>query len=691
MSLKDLAPVPGEEQTLDLTRQIAGRDRDLVEPEVENDLVSLLEVGRLANREMDDGLLLRIVAAALGCDSALQHVLNRAPTPRNYGQPSAVVGASTALRLRVANGLTGNLPRVAYLRAFPAAIERGGLQAAKTAERVPAGYWPSLINAAISSLGTGSLKTGAALAVATVLVGNRSLEAEARRHLGLYQSWGATSVIGHGSAPGEIAVLARVGDAAVAAHEGRVPIDYARRRILASEILSERDWMVVARMSGFRPIADDLPRARLLASTIFGGANLDLRADKDTWRFVRILPHTVFFRLVEHLEGTLREAEIDEPLLWDPEPDPLVDLAREGRSILSQTTKTMRQVATELGTSPGALTAALAMNARTLAEELGATRGAIRHDVSTADIVAGFQGGQTVREVADRVGATKDRVRGILHTLGVPTPIGRKTLEIDRDWLITKYATSSFNEIARELGVSPPVVTRQARQYGIVPRIGTPSHVAVLRPEADSLELPEPLRAALACPNGKVRTARFVSLAFFVSFVEAAQELGAGPAVLSTQIKALEGCVGERLVARPSKKLRNAMRFTQTGELLCKQGAQFFGVVLPEPLLEPVAQVADSLQGLRVLRLAVLCDAAGSIAQAARMIGRHEWSVANSITRWEARFGLNLLRWDFVAGSCELTEVGLLAWAQWQCRATIKATSPRLFEVATTPDRLTLQ
>lgn len=92
-------------------------------------------------------------------------------------------------------------------------------------------------------------------------------------------------------------------------------------------------------------------------------------------------------------------------------------------------------------------------------------------------VLAAFQAGRTVAQIAAAEGLRRVQVGRILTKHGVSYPGSRPPLDptitarlVDAAWLAAEYATKSAVQIARELGVTPTRVRNALERAGIARR-----------------------------------------------------------------------------------------------------------------------------------------------------------------------------------------------------------------------------
>lgn len=450
------------------------------------------------------------------------------------------------------------------------------------------------------------------------------------------------------------------------------PIDYGRRRKLAADaILIEReDWARVCAAAGI-PTGGvlRLNQSRLwLWETLTGGLPHDAPA---TLRpssaglgayhsFVLRLPARALALLDAHARRVLDENGCaDEPLLWSP-PIHWTDVVEElpgcDPDSLDHTKVTAllwrnlppRDVAATLGTTidhvrvvarrhPWFARSPRVPNQRTpLPDELGG-------DGLRALVV---DQRRTLRSLADEFGVSRQAVRHALEREDIPVPpaYSHPTYDIDPAWLRAQYVDRcrTLPDIAAEMGAAPTTVARLARQHGIVLRgRGDASHAASMSaPE----HLPQPLAKALLGQGGILRVRRFQVFARARSLGHGGRLLGVGQTVLLTQLTKLEEACGGGLIVRSPRGVA-AQQLTALGRRLLAQADDHLGLnpeappVLPEPL---AAALSRRDADRRIGRFRVAASKA-SIAAGAVDLGIDLYTLDGTIRCLEAAVGGLLL------------------------------------------------
>jgi molybdenum-dependent DNA-binding transcriptional regulator ModE len=176
---------------------------------------------------------------------------------------------------------------------------------------------------------------------------------------------------------------------------------------------------------------------------------------------------------------------------------------------------------------------------------------------------------QSLDVIASNVGVSKTVIKQLATAYGLELrPSGPKVKHIfDRNWLVKQYVDKqrSLPDIAAEVGVASLTVGRWLAKYAIPARAPGPgTHSAALAAITASRRAPEILRPALTTPAGWRRLHRFEASMKYPTLTIAAKHLGLNRAALCLQIARIEEALGQHLLVRAERG--RAMMLTQAGE-----------------------------------------------------------------------------------------------------------------------------
>ncbi len=288
---------------------------------------------------------------------------------------------------------------------------------------------------------------------------------------------------------------------------GSAPIDYDRRRRLASEItlLSPDAWAHMCRAGGtptggaFKLRAARLWLWELLTGGVAEQASAQLRPTSNAelaryQRFALQLPAQTTRRLADHARGLLNAHECtDEPLTWSPRgddiavetlpgPDPHAVDRDHVRAVLAKRIAP-GEAGAELGITLEHLRYLVRAHAHTDVTALASgapPRARLAGRVTPGELRELVDDGITLTALAARYKVRRDTMRTELVSHGIPIPENhRPRHRISADWLREQYIDKqrTMPDIAAETGASPATIARLIHEYAIPARgRGTPSH-----------------------------------------------------------------------------------------------------------------------------------------------------------------------------------------------------------------------
>jgi len=510
------------------------------------------------------------------------------------------------------------------------------------------------------------------------------------------ESWPATQVTANLTRLGRLIAADPHGDAILRAlcvltdelDRDGAPIDYERRRRLASEIelLDARSWTTMAR-AGATPTgqAFKLRAARLwIWETVTGGlpeqAPRSLRpmtpAELPRYqRFALELPAPTVQRLLDHARDLLDTHGCrEEPVTWSPRragiatetlpgPDPDIVDPLDVHALLAKCT------------APGDVAAQLAitldhlryLTRRHPSDNLSGRqcsrvppRVRLAAVVTPTQLRQQIQDGATLTGLAERYGVQRSTVRAelVAHDIELP-PNHRRRHQIDRDWLREQYLVKqrTTEEIAAATGASPTTVVRLLREYAIPARgRGTPSHQQSLTAGEG---YPEPLASAVLRPGGSQRVRRFQVYAHARSLNAASKQLGVHQSTLTTQLAALEEACAGPLLQRLTRDQR-PQRITALGQTLLDQADHYLGPHpgAPRDLPDPLAAVLAAHWGHKMLATFAAATTLPTLNDAAQAAGVHTTSLQRTISNLERAIGEPVLDDHRASAPIRLTPIG---------------------------------
>lgn len=581
------------------------------------------------------------------------------------------------------------LDRLRYRSITPNARRPEGIDSAALLPAIPLALWPDwAIRLRPAAVEVTNFRISAAAALclpgATVTLSE------------IAESWPAKQTTANLTRLGRLIAANPHGDAVLRAlcaltdelERDGAPIDYERRRRLASEIelLDARSWATMAR-AGATPTgqAFKLRAARLWTwETVTGGlpeqAPRSLRPMMPTelpryQRFALELPAPTVKRLLDHARDLLDTHGCrDEPVTWSPRgagiatetlpgPDPDTVDPRDARALLAKRIAP-GDAATQLGITLD--------NLRYLTRKHPSENPPGREDshvpararlaavVTPTQLRQQIQDGATLTGLAERYGVQRSTVRAelVAHDIEIP-PNHRPRHQIDRDWLREQYHAKqrTTQEIAAATGASPTTIVRLMHEYAVPARgRGTPSHQQSLT-AGDAY--PEPLASAVRRPGGSQRVRRFQVYARTRSLNAAAKHLGIHQSTLTMQLAALEKACAGPLLHRLTRDQR-PQRITALGQTLLEQADDYLGAHpdAPPDLPDPLAAVLAAHWGHKMLATFAAAATFPTLTDAAQSAGVHCTSLQRTIRNIETAIGEPVLDEHRASAPIRLTPIG---------------------------------
>jgi hypothetical protein len=510
------------------------------------------------------------------------------PRAKQRALPQSWTGASPALTVRIAAHRDPLLAPTTRLRhcttvSRPTSTsDRGDRSRDPVSSRVrkiPDCLWPAWALRLGDALPLDPVLFRCAAAVALLLPGS---DLELPEAISLLNGKHESEVIGHQlrrlAHAAEGTTILRILTELAQALDGKpVPIDYARRRHLASttELIDPATWEDLARGTGLRPgNGRRLEYARCYLYELITDGNLDAALSPyhvlgQTPRayyheFVLTMPASLIEKLADHAQTLLADHGVaDEPLQWHPpadwttvtdwpgiEPDH-TDPAPLRHTVIGQR-RTPALAAEKLGISVEHLRYVLRRHpaAHSNVQTLGRQRVLI-----------------PIESEVDRT-STPTWIDGVCY--------------LDPGWLVEQYHTHrrSLVNIANEIGCNPGTLRGFAETNGIPrrPRTGPEGFIPSNSPiTSDPSDLPEPLRTVLASRYAHQRLQRLVEIANSPSIGHAARNLGVSHGAATQQLATLERICGRPLIQRRSNP-RPIAGPTPLGEQLCQQAREHLGI-----------------------------------------------------------------------------------------------------------------
>lgn len=528
-------------------------------------------------------------AAAGGADRLTALVASATDHGRTPGVPFSWRTASPALTVRIArcrDTLISPAERLRYATTLPAPTprpRRHGDPAMARATRMPSQLWPGWAIRLIDDDSINNTVFRPAMTVALLLP-------HSSRTLGQFAAMLPTRLqatsVGHqlrrlAETPNGTTALRVLTELALALDEHPVPIDYPRRRALATatELIDAATWQRYCRHAQLRPgQARRLTHVRRYLYELLTGDSLAHapqpyqlpRGGYDGVEYLEFwaaLPARLVATLHRHAEQLLTAAGVtNEPLSWEP-PTEWVSLTRWPGADPDQTDpapihQALRaQWVTDIENhwAPGHATAAA----------LGISAAHLNHVLRRHPLTHGPYTPHRAGTVLPLTAGSGPRYRS------QPQRRGQKPIfHVDPDWLRDQRAAGrTLAHIATEIGCTYGALRTFAIAHGMPqrPRKGyrqthLPAHALTCHPA----DLPELLRAALTRQRSSTRLERLLYIAEQPSLNQAARSIGVVQSALTIQLKSLERACGGPLFHRQHRR-RPLGPLTPLGEQLCQQ------------------------------------------------------------------------------------------------------------------------
>lgn len=359
------------------------------------------------------------------------------------------------------------------------------------------------------------------------------------------------------------------------------PIDYQRRRQLGmNQLLPASTWDDIVAKQGLSVSPPEV--ARKYVAYRLTGSILDPPEQRGTGyflvqNFIRATPTTVLDLLDEYAKAYLRENSIIEPLSWEP-PLSLLD----GISMPAEPAWYINSM-TEDAIGRGLVEPRLIRQMQKRADK---TFEALRpgSDSFRVRLRQSLDRGDSVKDMASNLKKSARMIRYHLARLEVPSqPAGKIQLSLDeaRDMYVDQRLT--LQEMAERTGWSRDTVRRLVLLSNASLRsVGRFTGRRGIDPQAYA-EFPPLLKSALQGHHGKERLQRFATISSYPTLAVAGHSLGLNQPTLSSQIRDLERCVGDRLLMRARRG--RPMQVTSLGRYLLEI-AQEKGVITLGPAAE---------------------------------------------------------------------------------------------------------
>lgn len=384
--------------------------------------------------------------------------------------------------------------------------------------------------------------------------------------------------------PGGATALRILTELGLALDHHEIPIDYPRRRRLATDndLIDRPTWIALCRDAGLhigRQRRLDLAR-RYLYELLTGGNlatapepyHLDIGAPRvDHVELCATMPASLVTALTRHAKHLLAAAGITgEPLTWQPPADwitvtdwPGADPDRTDPGPIHHALRTQWAATPHNHWAP----------TRTVAATLGVSSHHLRHVLRRHPIDQApyprHRPGAIIAMTAE-YGAPGYRLD---QRPGATKPV----YLVDPDWLREQYTTwhRTLTNIATEIGCRPHTLRAFAEAQGIPrrPRSGGSTCIATAAITTHPAELPNPLRTALLGQDARHRIERFLIMTAHPSLTQAAVHTGLNQPTLTAQLKILERSCGGPLFQRPHSRALGSL--TPLGEQLCHQARHY--------------------------------------------------------------------------------------------------------------------
>ena len=472
------------------------------------------------------------------------------------------------------------------------------------------------------------------------------------------------------------------------------PIDYERRRTLATEneLLDCNAWTIICRAGG-TPSGHGrkLAHARLwLWETLTGGlpqqAPPALRPKHPEFlishtRFALRLEGPTARRLTEHARRLLNAHGChDEPLTWSPArdavaldqlpgPDPDTLDPNLVHAVLARV-HAPSQAAEELAITLEHLRYLVRQHppASGLPDPNAPPRARLAALLTPEELRELVDHGSSLRAIAARYDINRKTIRDELIAHGTPIPPKRRHHQtIERDWLHEQYVAKRRTtlELARELGAAPSTISRLLHRHRVPVRpAGIVSHQQNLT-AGDGF--PEPLASAVHGRGGADRVRRFQVYARTRSLTAGAKRLAVQHHALTVQLDKLEQACEAKLLERITHEQR-PQRPTALGQTLLSQADQYLGPHpnTPQQLPEPLATILGAHFGEKKLATFLAAMTSPTITVAATELGVQPGSLQRAIRNVEHLLGQRVITDRGRSAPLHLTPTGarLLKQAQ---------------------------
>jgi TniQ/Bacterial regulatory helix-turn-helix protein, lysR family len=375
--------------------------------------------------------------------------------------------------------------------------------------------------------------------------------------------------------PGGTTALRIITELSLAVDDHHIPIDYARRRHLATtaELIDAATWRRLARRSyHFKGGHRRLGFARRYLYELLTAGSLAIAPHPYTLPqgllrfeyhdFVLGLPDGLVTTLADHASDLLTQAGItDEPLQWHP-PTDWVTVRDWPGADPDQTDPAPIHQALLNGTPPSHAGKSLALSTEHLRYVIR------RHPLPGRPHRAPKRGSILPWDT----------------TNGAP-PQTPGAHYVDPAWLHEQYVTwqRTLRGIAYEVGCTTASLMLFAKQHAIPlrPRSGGNAFISHGATPHHPADLPDLLRTALTGQGARQRVERFLLITEHRSLRQAADHIGATSPALSGQLTALERQCGGQLIRRGAPRLGD---LTPLGQQLRQQARQY---LVPTPTPAP--------------------------------------------------------------------------------------------------------
>jgi hypothetical protein len=406
-------------------------------------------------------------------------------------------------------------------------------------------------------------------------------------------SYAANSVQKAGAIDG---LLSAIGQLSLRLDECGSPIDYARRRRLFSQAeLDISTWNTACDEIGRRSPHPQQQRILrfLLIETLTGTHPRYLPAPVNLATLPTVgynssvlrLPAPLMNQIHQQAQQLLAQADIDEPVIWEPPDEWLTDVVWPGphpddidlEEMWRQIRRKMAvgDIARSLGTSSEHIRCAALRHPAPENYRRSQWNSKIprTHALSTAELRRHYEQGLSPQAIAEIAGCSPDLILRILKSVGIPRrrPGRPRTHHPDPEWIRTEYEIKKrgFFDLANEIGMSDRALRDQAIQYGITPRpVGTVGHELGRR--GSPQDYSQLLWDAFTGQGATRRVQRFLAIIGYQNLAKAARGIGVHRASLSNQLDVLERSTKQELFKRTSNGNRTTT-LTQVGAALAEE------------------------------------------------------------------------------------------------------------------------